>query len=194
MKNLIALLLVFLTAISVSYGQTFEFYKGHTFVGFSVNRFATVDVQGRFNDFSGTVAYDKKTKLITEANFSIDVKSIDTGHEVRDGHLLGEWLNAEMYAEITFVSSKIIQTDKGYKATGNLTIHGVTKEISFPFSMNGPMVDPTKNNAIGISASLIIDRQDFGISFSRLLDNGELFIGNNVEIDINALMIQQKQQ
>ena len=170
--------------------QEFEIDPGHTFIQFSVERFATVDVKGRFNAFTGTLSYDAEKNTISDVRISIDVSSIDTGHEIRDGHLTGEiWLDAVAFPEIIFVAEAFTSTDQGYLAKGQLTIHGVTQDVEIPFRMNGPMVDPTKANAIGISGTLKIDRQDYGIKFSRILDNGKLFIGNDVEITIDALAI-----
>ena len=169
--------------------QEFVIDKGHTFVQFSVNRFATVDVQGRFNDFSGTITYDEESEMITAADFSIDVGSIDTGHDVRDDHLKGQiWLDAEKYPTIAFSATEIEKTDKGYLATGELTIKGKSNVVELPFTMSGPFVDPTKMTTIGISTGITIDRQDYGVTFSRLMDNGKLFIGNDVTIRIDALV------
>ena len=189
MKHLLLILFSF-TFIHISHGQSFDIDPGHTFISFSVNRFATVDVKGRFNDFSGNVQFDEETGMISAASLTIDVKSIDTGHDVRDGHLMGAtWLDADNYPKIQFDAKSFKKVDGGFEATGELTIHGTTNEVSIPFEMTGPAVDPTKTTAIGISGTLVLDRQDYGISFSRLMDNGKLFIGNEVRIGIDALAI-----
>ena len=124
--------------------QEYVIDKGHTFVQFAVNRFATIDVQGRFNDFSGNVTFDEEKAMITEANFSINVESLDTGHDIRDGHLKGEiWLDAAKHPTITFESSSIEETEDGFVANGSLTIKGKTNQVALPFTVNGPFVDPT---------------------------------------------------
>jgi len=169
-------------------GQTFEIDPGHTFITFSVERFGTVDVSGRFNEFSGTLSFDETKGSINSADLTIDVNSIDSGHGVRDGHLKGEmWLDAGNHSTIVFKTSSVDKTDEGFLAIGELTIKGKTNTIELPFKMKGPAVDPTKMTTIGISADLVLNRQDYGISFSRLMDNGNLFIGNEVTISINAL-------
>ena len=186
-KHLFNLFVLMIIGLPIN-AQEFVIDKGHTFVRFAVNRFATVDVHGRFNDFSGNVTYDTEKNMITAAEFSLNVESIDTGHDIRDGHLKGEiWLDAAHYPSISFTASDIQKTDDGYLAKGELTIKGKTNLIELPFVLSGPFVDPTKQTTIGISTNIIIDRQEYGLSFSRLMDNGQLFIGNEVEIWIDAL-------
>ena len=70
-----------------------------------------------------------------------------------------------------------------------LTIHGETNTVQFPIEIKGPFTDPTGATTIGITGDVTINRQDYGISFSRIMDNGELFIGNDVKIEIRALAI-----
>lgn len=188
MKKLILLSFAFLSGIIVISGQEYTIDPIHTNISFKVNRFAMIDVVGRFNDFAGNISVDKATGEISDASLTINVNSIDTGHEVRDGHLKGEiWLDATNHPEIVFEATSISYVGNIPNITGNLTIHGTTKEVSFPFEVTGPGVDPTKKTTIGISGSIVIDRQDYGIKFSRLMDNGKLFIGNEVSIEIHAL-------
>ena len=188
MKFIISIILVFLLILPNVIGQTFTIDPAHTFINFSVNRFGAVDVSGRFNSFSGTITLEPSTQKITGAEISIVVKSIDTGHDVRDGHLKGEfWLEETKYPHITFTTSEIQDSGTGFLARGILDIHGVQNEIELPFTLTGPGIDPTKKNTLGISAEIVINRQDYGISFSKLMDNGKLFIGNEVSISINAL-------
>ena len=188
MKKLIFLSIAFLSGIFTISGQEFTIDPAHTNISFKVNRFAMIDVAGRFNEFSGSILVDKATGEISKASLTINVKSLDTGHDVRDGHLKGEtWLDAERYPEINFEATSISYVGNKPNISGNLTIHGITKQVSFPFEVNGPGIDPTKKTTIGISGSIVIDRQDYGIKFSRLMDNGKLFIGNEVAIEIHAL-------
>lgn len=188
MKKLICLLFALLSGIFIISGQEYTIDPVHTNVSFKVNRFAMIDVVGRFNDFTGSILVDETTGELSKASISIDVNSIDTGHGERDGHLKGAtWLDAENYPEIKFEATSFSYVGVKAKVTGNLTIHGATNEVTFPFEMNGPAVDPTKKTTIGLIGSVIIDRQDYGITFSRLMDNGKLFIGNEVVIEIYAL-------
>lgn len=174
-------------------GSIFRIDPGHTNISFSVERFGMVMVTGRFTEVSGTVQYLEESPAATSADITIAVNSLYSGHEVRDGHLKGEtWLHAEKFPEITFKSTALKENGDQHLVSAELTIHGVTNEVSFPVEIRGPYTDPTKTNTISIRGDLIIDRQDYGISFSRTLDNGKLFIGNEVKIHFDALAAQDK--
>ena len=195
MSRLFVLSIFFFIAsnISTNAQTTYQLDKIHTFVNFGVERFMVGEVTGRFNDFEGTVVYNSEDPQQTEITVSIDVKSIDTGFEVRDGHLKSNiWLDAEKYPEITFTSKSIqIETDN-LMLTADLTIHGITKEVTFPILIKGPFVDPTQSNTIGLSGELVVDRQDFGISMDKKMLNGHSFIGDEVKISIRALAAEVK--
>ena len=150
-------------------------------------------VIGSFNDFAGIVLYNPESESISEANLTIQVESIDTGQSVSDGHLKsGTWMDAENFPTISFQTKSIAAFEEGFIATADLTIHGKTNEVKIPFLVKGPSVDPTQTNAIGISAELVVNRQDYGIAFSKLMTNGNLFIGIEVRIKINALATAKK--
>jgi polyisoprenoid-binding protein YceI len=194
MKKIAILIFTFLSFSTISVSQNFTFDEGHTFVQFSVNRFGAVNVIGRFNAFNGTLTFDEANQMISQADFSIDVESIDTGHKVRDGHLQGAiWLDVENHPQITFSASSFSKTETGFNATGLLTIKGVAKEVEIPFQMRGPEVDPSQTKAIGVSTEIMINRHDYGISLSKLMNNGLPFIGNEVKIRIEALAIEAKE-
>ena len=195
MSRLILLLLFLFVTItsSINAQTTYQIDKIHTFVNFGVERFMVGEVTGRFNDFVGTVVHNTENILQTKINVSIDVKSIDTGFEVRDGHLKSNiWLDAEKYPEITFTSKSLEKTEENLMLTADLTIHGITREVTFPISIKGPFVDPTQSNTIGLSGELIVNRQDFGISMDKKMLNGHSFIGDDVKISIRALAAETK--
>ncbi len=178
---------------SLTAQTTYQLDIPHTFINFGVERFMVGEVTGRFNEFEGKVIYNPEDLSQTIIDVTIKTESIDTGFEVRDGHLKGNtWLDVEKFPRINFKSKKIFLVDDQTQITADLTIHGVTKEVTFPLTIKGPFVDPTKSNSIGLSGELIINRQDFGIIFSKKMDNGHLFIGNEVKINIRALAISKK--
>ncbi|MBQ4819385.1 YceI family protein [Aquimarina sp. MMG016] len=167
--------------------------KGHTYIGFDVERFMVGEVSGRFNEFSGNISIEGEDFTTLQVQVSINTKSLDTNNETRDGHLKGEmWLNTEAHPEIKFSSTSVIKNvDNSYVMKGNLTICGITKSIEFPIQLMGPLKDPTKVTSIGIKADLVINRFDYGIQFNRKMDNGSFFIGNEVKIKIRALAIHK---
>jgi len=184
------LLFVFITGLLLSnnaYGaDTFKFDVAHSNIGFSVRHMAISNVKGSFTDFNGTFVWDGKNLSNSSVEVTIQTKSIDTGNEKRDEHLRTEdFFEVEKYPEITFESSSFEKSGDGYKATGTLTMHGVSKEVTIPFSILGTLKDPQRSTRLGMEGSLTLNRQDYGISWSKMLDNGGLLVGNEVKIELN---------
>lgn len=117
-------------------------------------KFSSKDVNGVFKSFKGTVNFDSKDLSKAKFDFTIDVESINTGNAVQNKHAKGaDWFDADKYPSIKFISSKFEKTDKGYKTTGTLEMHGVKKEITIPFTF-------TKNV---FNATFSVNRNDFKI-------------------------------
>ncbi|MEM9545923.1 MAG: YceI family protein [Bacteroidota bacterium] len=191
MQHLKSLLFTFLItgfSIPLSAQTTYQLDPGHTFVNFGVERFMVCEVTGRFNEFAGTIAYHPDDISQTFIDVTIDVKSIDTGLEIRDGHLKSAiWLDADNHPNMTFKSKKVEQSEDQMMITADLTIRGVTREVTFPMKIKGPFKDPTQATTLGLSADAVINRQDFGISMDKKMMNGHSFIGDEVKISIRAL-------
>ena len=116
--------------------------------------------------------------------------TLDTRNKDRDNHLRnGDFLDAEKFPEITFKSKTLGMTEGngeyGYLLTGDLTLRGVTKEISIPVNISGPVVAPFGGKVIGLSGETTIDRQDFGVSWNKALDTGGYVVSNEVKIAVN---------
>ena len=121
------------------------------------------------------------------ADVTIDANSIDTNNEKRDGHLrTADFFDAEQYPAITFKNASLEQN--GTVIAGDLTIKGVTKRINIPVEISGPVAGPQGGNVIGISGETTINRQDFGVSFNKVLETGGLMVSDDVKIivDIEA--------
>jgi len=102
-----------------------------------VIEFESSNPSGSFTGFNGDITFDPDNLSESKFDLKVDVKSINTGIKLKNKHARGEkWLNAEKYPEITFVSSKIVKAGKGYEVTGKMFIHGVSKEMTIPFSFN----------------------------------------------------------
>jgi polyisoprenoid-binding protein YceI len=163
----------------------------HTTVGFSVKHMVITNVKGTFGEFDGTIEFDENDLTKTTASGTIKVASIDTGNEKRDGHLKsGDFFDAEKYPEITFASKKVEKGKDGYVMIGDMTIRGVTKEIEVPFELVGKITDPMGKTRIGLRATAEINRQDFGVSWSKTLDGGGLVVGDNVKIELDVEAIK----
>jgi polyisoprenoid-binding protein YceI len=164
----------------------------HSTVAFSVKHMVINTVHGRFNDYSGQILYDDKDPSKSTVNVTIKAASINTDNGQRDGHLKSaDFLDVEKHPEITFQSKSVEKTGNGFVAHGVLTIRGVSKNVDLPFKLNGPIV-VGGSNLLGAEASLTINRQDYGVSWSKSLDSGGLVVANEVKIDINVEAKQLK--
>lgn len=181
--------LTFLLAVPVNVALAVDEYEldaSHTTVEFGVKHMVISTVKGAFSDVSGTIVYDEKDVTKSTVDVVIKVVSVNTNNEKRDEHLKSaDFLDAVKYPDITFKSSKVDKTDEGLVLTGILTIRDVSKEVSMPFEITGTLTDPWGKVRIGAETKLEINRQDFGVSWSKSLDGGGLVVGDKVKIEIS---------
>jgi polyisoprenoid-binding protein YceI len=187
---------VALSAVIVSTSLAADKYvidKSHSSIQFSVRHMVISKVKGEFGEYAGTVLYDAGDITKSSADVTFKVASIDTKDEKRDEHLRSpDFFDAATHPEITFKSKRVEKSDDGTVLVGDLTMHGVTKEISMPFEVTGVITDPWGNTRMGASAKLKLNRQDYGVSWSKSLDNGGLVVGDDVEIEIEIEAIKEK--
>ena len=147
------------------------------------------NVRGEFRNVSGTVRGDEKDPMHAQVEATIDTTSIDTRNEKRDGHLKSpDFLDAERYPTMTFRSKRIEKTDNGrYRVTGDLALHGVTREVTLDVDgPTAPVKDPMGNVRAGAQATAKLDRRDFGITWSKALDGGGVMVGDEVDVTIDV--------
>jgi len=158
--------------------DTYKLDPAHTSVGFSISHLVISEVEGRFNDVAGEVTIEDGK--LTSAKATIQAKSIDTKIEKRDNHLRSaDFFDVEKYPTITFESTKVEKEGDKTIITGKFTMHGVTKEIRFPFLMKGPINDPWGNARIGLVAETSLNRTDYGMKPST-------GVGDEVKIKLGA--------
>jgi len=159
----------------------------HSEIGFSVRHFGVSNVRGVFKEYTMNLMVDEDDPTRSTVELSIEADSIFTDHEQRDNHLRSaDFLDVVNHPEIVFKSKRIEHRGgEEYVAVGDLTIRGVTREIDLPFTLAGPLLDPLKMKRLGLEGSLSLDRQDYGVSWSRVMDNGGLFVGDEVKISIS---------
>lgn len=163
----------------------------HTVIGFSIMHNELALVRGRFKDFSGTIKYDDKDVTKSSVEFTAKVTSIDTGHEGRDRHLrTADFFEVEKFPEMTFKSTSVERKGKSYIMDGVLTLKGVTKPVSLPFTLTGAIKDGRGNTRIGVAAQTKIDRRDFGITWGSPLPTGGFNLGHDVMIDLHLEALQ----
>ncbi len=172
--------------------QNYKIDSGHSSVQIQVERFGVVDVVGRFKDVQGNVSFNSEDISQTTANAIIKVESYDANNIGGEKAVKSPaFLDVETYPEISFKSSKTEIRDGENYLIGDLTIHGVTKEIALPFTIKGPLLDlPTQKQSIAFNASFTINRQDYGISFDRKFKEISL-VSNNVNITLKILAIAE---
>ncbi len=161
----------------------------HSNVGFTIPILNGVSkVRGKFTEFKVDVDYDESDVTKSTVTAIIKTASIDTGNEGRDKHLrTPDFFDAEKYPEITFQSTRIVKKGKGFEATGNFTLHGVTKEIVIPFLDNGSFVNETNKTTMrGFTGTLNINRRDYGILYKHATIPN--WVGDIVHIDLTVLL------
>ena len=165
----------------------------HSSIGFAVRHMVVSKVKGYFNEYTATILYDDKDITKSSAEVTIKTASIDTRDAKRDEHLrTPDFFDAAKYPEIAFKSKRIEKSGEGFVAVGDLTMRGVTKEIQLPFTFAGVVTDPWGNTRLGLSASTKLNRQDYGVSWSKSLDSGGLVVADDVEIAIEIEAIKAK--
>ena len=184
---LLAALVLAAAAAAATAADRYDIDAAHTFVNFTIPHLGISKARGGFRDVAGAINYDAKDVTRSSVEVTIKVASIDTGHEGRDRHLRSaDFFDAEKFPEMTFKSKRVERRGAGLVAVGDLTIKGVTKEVSMPFTLSGPIKDPFGGpSRLAAEASIRIDRRDYGITWGRLLESGVPFVGNEVVIDIN---------
>jgi polyisoprenoid-binding protein YceI len=187
------MLFALVLAATSTAAEKYDIDRSHSSVGFAVRHMVVTKVRGEFNEWSGTILYDDKDITRSSVEVSIRVASIDTKDAKRDEHLRSpDFFDVENHPTITFKSKRIEKKENGLVAVGDLTIRGVTKEIEIPFDFAGTVVDPYGNTRLGLSAKASVNRQDFGVSWSKKLDTGGLVVGDEVEIGIEVEAIKAK--
>ena len=166
----------------------------HTIVGFSVAHMVVSKTTGRFMDYSGFIEMDPEAKTVKAIEADIKTASVTTNHEKRDIHLKSpDFFNIEKYPTMTYRMTSYVKEGDHYVAKGNLTLLGVTKEIILTGTLNGILPkDPRGLTRAGFSAQGMINRKDFGMIWNKVLDNGGVAVGDEVEIRLEVECIKQQ--
>jgi polyisoprenoid-binding protein YceI len=169
--------------------DTYKVDPAHSSIGFSIDHMVIDTVHGRFRQFDGSITVDPDNgNALKQAGATIQTKSVDTDVEKRDGHLRSpDFFDAEKYPTITFESTGV----DGQNLTGKFTMHGVTKEISMPYTVKGPIKDLMSNVHLALQAKTKLNRKDYGISWNKTMDAGGLMLGEDVNIEINGSFVKQ---
>lgn len=181
MKKLNILLSALLISGTALAQTTWNIDKAHTKIGFNVVHMAVAEVEGKFNEFDGTVSAKSDDFNGADISFTAKIASVDTDNERRDTHLKSDdFFNAEKFPEMSF-KGKLVKEGNGYKLKGDLTIRDVTKSVSFDATYNGS-IDTGRGIKAGFKVTGKIDRKEYGLKFNAALGSGEMVVADNVEI------------
>ena len=166
----------------------------HSAAEFKVRHMMISNVKGSFSGLSGVLTEHTFDSTLSYVEASIPVATITTGDAQRDGHLKSaDFFDAEKYPTLNFKSTKVVKKgDAEYQVTGDLTIHGVTKPVSF--AVEGPSApgkDPWGNTRVGLSATTKINRKDFGLGWNAALEGGGFLVGEEVAITLEVQFIKK---
>ena len=175
--------LTFALSAEATLAETYVVDAAHSSVDFSI-RHLVGRTKGRFGDFSGTISYDAAKPAASSFSGTIQVKSIDTGNERRDGHLKNaDFFEAETYPTITFESTEVTSAgENALDVKGKLTMHGTTKEVTLPVEILGTGTNPRSGKAqIGLETNFSLLCSDYGVnSWERF----SAVLGDEVRIQV----------
>jgi polyisoprenoid-binding protein YceI len=194
-SNLLIALTLFFTFPALSLAATWQIDPDHSSFQFKVRHLMVSNVKGDFTKMKGAVTMDDKDVSNLNVELTIDAASVNTSHAKRDEHLrAADFFDVAKYPTITFVSKKVIKDGPDrLKVTGDLTMHGVTREVTV--NVDGPtqeVKDPWGNLRRGATGTAKINRKDFGLTWNRALEAGGVVVGEDVDIFIEIELIKSK--
>ncbi len=170
-----------------------DFDLSHSSINFHVRHLMVSKVHGRFTSWSGTLVLDDQDLTRSRVDVTIDASSIDTKEEKRDAHLRSpDFLEVDKFPAITFKSTQITrQGDDEYKVVGDLTIHGVTKQVTLEVEGGGRVTDPWGGTRTGFSAKTSISRKEFGLTWNVALEAGGFLVGDKLDINLEIEAVKK---
>jgi polyisoprenoid-binding protein YceI len=171
---------------------TYTLDPAHTRIGFVARHAMVTKVRGAFNEFEGTATLDGASPASSSAQVTISAASIDTRNAQRDEHLRSnDFLAMNEYPQITFSSTGARQVDDStFELTGDLTIKGVTNQITVPFSFEGAAKDPFGNLRVGFEGAVTINRKDYGITWNAALETGGVLVSEKVTLEFELSLVK----
>ncbi len=165
----------------------------HSIVEFKVAHMVISKTTGHFKDYAGFIDMDPDAGTVKALEATIKTASVTTNQEKRDAHLRNpDFFDAEKYPTMTYKMKSYHKSGDGYTAIGDLTLHGVTKEVALTGNFNGVTKDPWGNTRAGFTAEGKVNRKDFGMVWNKALDSGGLVVGDEVLIKLDIECIKAK--
>lgn len=172
-------IVISLVSTTVYAANSYKIDPVHSSLSFYVNHMMISNVVGQFDQFDGQIIFDEKDPDNSKINITVQSSSINTRNEKRDTHLKSpDFFDIAQFPTMSFVSKEITETD----ITGDLTIKGVTKEVTIPVTVSGPVKGMMGTNVIGFNGNFTLNRLDYGLNWNKTLDQGGLLVGNEVTV------------
>ena len=188
-----AMLLGGMPALAVAETARWDVDPDHSIIEFRVAHMVVSKTAGKFMDYSGFVEMDPEAKTFNTIEAAINTVSVNTNQAKRDAHLRNaDFFDAQKFPTMTYKMKSYKSTGDGYTALGDLTLHGVTKEIVLVGTFNGATKDPWGNQRAGFSAEGKLNRKEFGMIWNKTLDSGGLVVGDEVQIRLDIECIKAK--
>lgn len=170
---------------------TWQIDPAHSLVEFSVRHMMVSTVKGRFTGVSGTIVAHDVDHQLSSAEITIDASSIATGDANRDAHLRSaDFLDAEQFPNITFTSKRIEGARDEFTLVGDLTLHGVTREVSLDVMFNGEGTNPYGKRVAGFSAEGKLNRKDWGLNWNVALEAGGVLVSDQLKVSVEIQAIK----
>ena len=196
MKQATKLLIAALVLVTFAFAETstWDIDTAHSAAQFTVRHMAISNVNGSFTKVTGSVQFDDADITKSTVDATIDAASIDTRVEARDADLKSDkFFDVAKFPTLTFKSKKIVKNGDKVTLIGDLTMHGVTKEVTL--DVDGPTAavsDPWGNTRRGFSATTKVNRQDYGVKWQGTLKGGELVVADEVKISLDIELVKKK--
>ncbi len=172
--------------------MAWELDNSHSEVGFAVKHMMISTVRGKFTSFTGSLALDPNDLEHATAKGVIDTASITTGDERRDAHLRSaDFFDVENHPHITFETKRVARDGSHLRLTGDLTIRGVTNEVTLEGSVEGPATDPWGGQRVGFELRGEVDREAFGLTWNQALEAGGVLVAKKVRIEVALQAVQR---
>ncbi|MBL8023189.1 MAG: YceI family protein [Elusimicrobia bacterium] len=190
-KNILLSLMALALAGTLAASDTYTVDPSHTTVGFSVRHLGISNVKGVFPKVSGTLKLDSKNIGKSSVEIVIAAASVNTNDTKRDDHLRNEdFFDVARFPTVTFKSQNVTKTETGFAVTGNLTMKGVSKPVTIPFTMSEPKDHPMAPlTVVGVEGTLLVNRRDFNISYGP-----SALISDTVAIDLQVEFTRPRPQ
>jgi len=171
---------------------TWTIDPAHSRLGFVARHAMVTKVRGSFKEFTGTAVLDAQNVGDSKVDVTIEVASVDTGQEQRDGHLrTNDFFDASTYPQIHFATTAVeALDDDNFRVTGDLTIKGITNPVSVDFEFTGLATDPYGNQRAGFEGRTVINRKDWGVNFNAALETGGVLVSEKITLEFDISLIK----